>query len=257
MTRGLRFASRADAIAQLRARLERGGWPRAQMLLLVLLTGASGFLASAVLLAVGFAPMGPRYLLACLVAYACFLALLGIWIRWRRDGGDVSDLDPGLDLADFGEGLPSWRGGGGRSGGGGASAQFEAPDAPFASALRTPSAGKGSAGFDFDLDADAAAVPLLLALLVLGLVLSSLFVVWTAPALFAELLLDGVLAAALYRRLRHLERRHWLDTAVRKTIWPFVATALVLALVGFGLQSAVPQADSIGDVLPLPERQAH
>ena len=244
----LRFVSRRDAVAQLRARLERGSFPRLQMMLLVALTGAAGFLASVVLLWSGLSAMGPRYLLACAAAYLCFLALLGVWIRWRRgDHGDFSNLP------DFGSdtGHGGWHGGGGQSGGGGASASF---DAPSPSAAPTPSLSApedAGSGLGDIVDVDAAAIPVVLALLVLALLLSSLFVVWSAPALFAELLLDGVLASGLYRRLKHIETRHWLQTAVRKTAWPFLLTALALGAGGFALQSFAPHADSIGDVLPL------
>lgn len=252
----MRFASRNAAVAQLRARLEAGSFPRVQMMLLVALTGASGFLASFLLLVLGVEAMGQRYLLACCAAYACFLGLLWIWIRWRRD-------EDALELTDF-SGFPdgdgagrSWEGAGGDSGGAGASASYEVsaepmPSGPVMSALdardyRSSSSGEGA---DFGDLGDAAAVPVLLALAVLGLLLSSLFVVWTAPVLFAELLLDGVLAAGLYRRLRHIQTRHWLETAVRKTFWPFALTAAVLATAGFGVQRVVPHADSVGDVLP-------
>lgn len=233
----MRFASRQDAVRQLRERLESGGWPRLQMLLLVALTGGAGFVTSFALLSLGLRHMGLRYLLACCVAYLCFLALLSIWLHWRK--GDASDAADAVgSLPDIGD---DWGGGGGRSGGGGASANFDAP---------APSSSASGSGFDLpDLDVDAEAIPILLALVVAGLVLSSLFVVWTAPALFAELLLDGMLAAGLYRRLRHIETRHWLQTALRKTAWPFVLTTGLLTAAGFGLQAVLPQADSIGDAL--------
>lgn len=266
----IRFTSRADAVAQLRRRLEHGSWPRVQMMLLVLLTGASGFIASFVLMASGVDAMGLRYGLACLVAYACFLVLLGIWIHWRRNPDtSARDAADALDLLDAGSGFRAgggppqaggWSGGSGQSGGGGASASFEAEgptvietpspslELPSVSSW-SPASSSDKGGFDFDFDLDMAAVPLLLAALVAALLLSSLFVVWAAPVLFAELLLDGVLAAGLYHRLRHIETRHWLDTAVRKTAWPFLLTTLVLALGGHVAQVLVPSADSIGDVV--------
>lgn len=239
----IRFASRAEAVRDLRARLESGSWPRLQMMLLVMLTGASGFIASVVMLAVGMQRMGLRYLLACCVAYACFLGLLWIWIHWRK--GDHVDLPHLPDLPGDGAG---WRGGGGSSGGGGASASFDAPNVP--TPFSSPASSSSKSGFDLP-DVDADAVPVLLLLMVAALLLSSLFVVWTAPVLFAELLLDGVLATGLYRRLRHIETRHWLQTALRKTAWPFVLTTAVLAACGYGLQVAIPGADSIGDALRL------
>lgn len=250
----LRFASRKDAVQQLRARLEIGSWPRLQMMMLVALTGAAGFITSFVLLALGLHRMGLRYLLACCVAYLCFLALLWIWLRWRgSDGIDVWN-EP-TDRAETPHADTDWTGHGGSSGGGGASADFDTPASPAPVAADTQCVSAPTSGSDFELpDMDVEAVPLLLALLVIGLVLSSLFVVWTAPALFAELLLDGVLAAGLYRRLRHIETRHWLQTAVRKTAWPFVLTTALLAATGFGIQAAAPQAKSIGDALHMLDR---
>ena len=76
-----------------------------------------------------------------------------------------------------------------------------------------------------------------------------LFVVWSATVLFAELLLDGVLAASLYRRLRGREARHWIDSAVRRTFWPFIATTLLAAASGWALQWKVPGAVTIGEAL--------
>ena len=84
--------------------------------------------------------------------------------------------------------------------------------------------------------AEEFAIPLMLLVLVGVLLFSSLFVVYSAPTLFAELLLDGVLAAGLYRRLSRVERRHWLETALRRTFWPFLLTAGLAAVLGVVMQ---------------------
>jgi hypothetical protein len=70
----------------------------------------------------------------------------------------------------------------------------------------------------------------------------------TAPALFAELLLDGILVGQLYRRLRRFDGRHWLETALRRTALPFLATGILLAIAGFAMQRFAPAARSIGEV---------
>ena len=102
-------------------------------------------------------------------------------------------------------------------------------------------------------DADELAVPLIVVVIAVGvlaaLILSSLWVVYSAPVLFAELLVDGVLAASLYRRLRGLDSRHWLETAIRRTFLPFAIAAIVTASIGWGMTLYAPEADSIGDVL--------
>jgi len=85
--------------------------------------------------------------------------------------------------------------------------------------------------------------------LVLGIALSSLFVIWSAPLLFAEILVDALLAAGLYRRLRVLDQRHWMVAALRHSALPFLLTALVAAGAGWGMQQYAPAAVSLGQVL--------
>lgn len=53
----------------------------------------------------------------------------------------------------------------------------------------------------------------------------------------------------LYHRLRGLESRNWIETAVRRTAGPFLLTALFLALCGAAMQWYAPHAHSLGDVL--------
>jgi hypothetical protein len=84
----------------------------------------------------------------------------------------------------------------------------------------------------------------------LGL-LASVYVVWLAPSLLAELLLDGALSYTLYRHLRRDalgQPRHWVQTALRRTVWPFVAVAVFLAAVGAALQLCAPEAHTLGGV---------
>ena len=73
--------------------------------------------------------------------------------------------------------------------------------------------------------------------------------IYSAPVLFAELLVDGVLSASLYRRLRGLQTRHWLETAVRRTALPFALTAAIVSASGWGMAHYAPEAHSIGDVI--------
>lgn len=98
-------------------------------------------------------------------------------------------------------------------------------------------------------NADEGAIPLALLLLVLGIALSSLFVIWSAPVLFAEILVDALLSAGLYRRLRLLDARHWMSAALKRTVIPFVLTTLVVTGAGWAMQAHTPGARSLGEVI--------
>ncbi|SDY18592.1 hypothetical protein SAMN04487939_101133 [Lysobacter sp. yr284] len=237
-------------IARLRERLERDHWPRLQMSLIVLLTGAVGFLASFALLQAGLHGMALRYPLAACAAYAAFLLLLWTWARSRGRALD------NIDLPDFGGpgGGPSsagWNGGGGHSGGGGAHAGFDAP-APAPSSLPLPRSADADAdngsGFSLLDGADDFGWVLIAIAIALGAVLAAGWVVWIAPGLMAELLLDVALAGGLYRRLRRIESQHWLSTALRRTALPFLLLALLAAAAGFAGARYAPGAQSVGDV---------
>ena len=241
---------RHQLVASIRAHLERDDYPRLQMLLLVGLTGAVGFLVSYTLLQLGFTVMWSRYLLALVVAYGVFLGLLWLWLRSRPDAS--------LDFPSYGEAGSSpcgdsagsdFSGGGGSGGGGGASGNFDsAQGLPIESA--NDSLGESiSAVGEVASGADELVIPLALIAGIGFLLLSSLWVVYSAPVLFAELLVDGVLAASLYRRLRGLESRHWLQTALQHTWWPFVLTGFLLVLSGWAMQAYAPEAHTLGQVL--------
>ncbi|MDH5178035.1 MAG: hypothetical protein OEZ39_19065 [Gammaproteobacteria bacterium] len=251
---GKRF-SRIKEILRVRKRLERESYPRLQMLFLVTLTGAAGFFASFVMLKLGLTEMWFRYALAVGIAWLVFLFLLWLWLRTKEE--DYADFlepaDPDLfgSLGRSSGGSGGYDGGGGSAGGGGASGGYDAvvADGGVAespSMLESGPAAEvlGSAG-----DADELAVPLLVIALLLVILLSGIYVIYTAPVLFAELMVDGVIAAGLYRRIRGLEYRHWLQTALRRTALPFLMTALLAAAIGWGLSAYVPDAHSLGEVL--------
>lgn len=98
-------------------------------------------------------------------------------------------------------------------------------------------------------DADELAIPLAVVALVLGVACASLYVVWAAPVLFAELLVDGALSCTLYQRLRTVARRHWLESALRRSLLPFCITAAVVAGVGAALAAHAPGATTLGEAL--------
>lgn len=247
--------SRSQQISKIKAALLTDGYPRLQMMMLVGLTGGAGFLTSYGLLHLGLHTIWLRYLLAMCGAYLAFLFLLWLWLRWPRMR--FSDLVDTLDATDLlhvaGKSkvpLPA----GGRFGGAGASLAFEAPANPVAAPLLESVADSDGANIvegavDAASGSDELFIPIMVILLVLTILLSSLWLIWSAPVLFSELLVDGALSAGLYRRLSHLPRRHWLETAIRRTVWPFLITTILVVAIGYGMNHLVPEAKSIGEFL--------
>lgn len=243
---------RARAIQAMQDRLERNAFPRLQMFLLVALTGGCGLLASFVMLRLGLEAMALRYPLALGVAYLFFLFLIWLWLR--TNAGDYADAVPdgSFDPGGSSGSVPGLRsGGGGDFGGGGAAGSFDGTGAVVRDAAPARSSGSsGSSGTSLGdaVDGDGFAIPLLVIALAIGLVVASLYVVYIAPVLFAEVLVDGALSYALFRHLRGTDPQHWLASAFRRTVLPFGLTAVFLFAVGAGMAVYAPGAVSVGQV---------
>jgi Ca2+/Na+ antiporter len=238
--------TRQQALAKIQAMIESRSWPRVQMTLLVVITGAIGFLTSFILLHLGMTTLWLRYLLSMVAAYVAFLFLLWVWARTRN-----KDLSDGLDIPDFGKSGRdggskdcNYEGQGGDFGGGGASGSYH-PEVP------TGESPSGGSTIDFvpELELEELAIPVIVLVVVVLLVGSSFLVIVNAPALFAELVLDGILSASLYRRLRGIDQKHWLETAIRKTALPFTTITILLVAFGWTIQWLNPSASSIGEFL--------
>lgn len=248
---------RAKAVARLRRELELLSFPRIQMGLIVALTGAAGLLCSFLLLRAGMHSMVLRYPLALAGAYMVFLLLLWLWLRTKAS--DYADAPPDLVnlVPDLGNVAPtgnplSSHAGGGDFGGGGADGSFDLADAAVSSVADAPGSDVGEATGEAAGaigSADELAIPIVAIVLALGLALASLYVVYLAPGLFAEILFDGALSYTLYRRLRGRDNPHWLSTAFSQTAWPFGITAVFLVLVGAAMAAYAPGAHSIGEVV--------
>jgi len=234
---------------RVKRRLEDDSFPRIQMTIIVAVTGGFGLLASFSLLQAGIENMALRYPLALALAYLFFLFLIWLWLRTKaEDYLDVPDVSGVLPRGGAPDALPSIRsGGGGDFGGGGASGSFDGSGTAIDEAANP----LGSAGEALGsvADADELAIPLVVVALAIGLALASLYVIYIAPLLFAEVLVDGALSYALLRRLRSQDPRHWLSGAFGRTVLPFVATAMFLAGAGAAMTAFAPGARSIGEVV--------
>lgn len=226
---------REQLIQSVKSRLLRHGFPRFQMFILVALTGAAGFLSAYALLRLGLASMALRYPIAVAVAYGVFLLLLRVWLAIQEQGwGTLADAADGLDLADL---VPHGSGGG--------DASYFAEDS-----IPESSDGEGS-WFDFiSLDLDEGGILVLAAILILAVAAlgTAFWIVWMAPALLAEVLVDGLVMVAVYRRLKRSGGApYWLFGAVRRTWVSAVIAAILFSFAGGLLHRAAPDARSIGD----------
>lgn len=213
---------RTRATAALRRYFEERSYPRTILTLLLLLSGAAGFLVSAGLLRIGFYDMAIRYPVAVLAGYGVLLALVRGWVELEKDTFDPDD--PAIKAALAGKQMDSKRG-------------YE-PTHRWWDWL-------DFANLDF-ADGDEGCIPVLLVGAVVVLIAAVLATLIGAPALVAEVFLDAFLVTVLYRRLRIAEKEHWLGTAIRKTWGLALVTAGALALIGWILEQLAPGAHSIG-----------
>lgn len=239
--------TRGSEVARARRQLQHHGWPRLQMALIVLLTGGAGFLASYLLRLAGLDSMLLRYPLAVLLAYGVFLLLMWIWIRWRWD----AVVDGVADVASSGGGGspprsgPAWGGSGGHSGGGGASASWA--EAPAASVMDSDAPAL------LEVADSEAGLPLLVVLGIVAIaasvLLASAWVVWSAPVLMAELLVDAAIVGGLYRRMQGMGAQGWWRLCLSHTIWPLLGLLVFFAALGWLAQELAPGAVNLMQVV--------
>jgi hypothetical protein len=244
--------TRKHRIEIIKRRLVRRSWPRLQVSLILLSTGLAGFLTSFSLLHLGIPWMWLRYPIAIVFAYCVFLLLLRFWLSLHRTQSGIFDI--GLELFQsatdvgftgspgVGEGFEF--SGGGDAGGGGAGGSW----GESISSASTSSHSSIFDGLSFDLDLEEGWLIVIAIIALIGGLFATLYIVYIAPALLAEVLIDGALVAGLYRRVERIEQRHWLRAALRQTVLPALLVAILFTVAGYAMQRAVPRAHSMGEV---------
>lgn len=205
-------------------------WPRLVMSGVLALAGGIGFLSAVLMLHAGIERMWLRYPLAVLVAWIAFLGLVRLWVviegrlfvpdeemeRLCREGDD-----PG-EMPSHGE----------------TTGEFWARWFDILGNWGPP---------DTDADGCLVSIALWVGGGLLLIVVAGIFVVVAgAPMLIAEIFLDAILVAALYKRMAQLDRRWWLTGAMDRTWFPVLWTMITLGLAGFAIQQIAPEAKSIG-----------
>ncbi len=136
---------------------------------------------------------------------------------------------------------------GGRSGGAGASSMFSDGTSHVPAMVVPPVSSESGGGLSWAADLDDDGLKLLplfaVAAIAVGLFAAG-SVVWAAPQLLAEILVDGAIAGGAYRKLR---RGNWAGGVVRRTWKPMLAIFVAFVLLGVAGHYFNPDADSIGD----------
>lgn len=206
------------------------------MSVIVLVTAAVGLVGSHSLRLAGLDSMLLRYPLAIVAAYGVFLLLMWAWIRWRSDL-QIDEVD--VDFVDLATEKPQdWIGSGGGSSGAGSSVSWESPSSSgFLDGLP-------NVELDGEADLPVAAVLTLMAVAMVAVVAAG-WVIWSAPVLMAELLVDAAIAGGLYRRMRQVQAQGWWWVCVRHTIWPMCGVIVFFAVVGGVAQHMAPDATTL------------
>lgn len=116
-----------------------------------------------------------------------------------------------------------------------------------------PSSGGGGSSFSVldkvDLGGDdGGCVFFLLALaLIAAGVAASLYVVYAAPTLLAEIIVDSLLISGLYKSMKNAGRGDWIGAVVRRTWVPVLLTLILFTTAGYFLQRAAPRARTLAE----------
>ncbi|HEY0100365.1 MAG TPA: hypothetical protein VGB76_15575 [Pyrinomonadaceae bacterium] len=261
---GSRANGRQRAIELVRRRIVSGGRPRLLVSFLLALTGASGFLVSTALLHLGVTMMTVRYPLAVLSAYSVFLLLLRLWLAFQRKTHRLDDWVPDLgdaaaqfldvaartpvntaDAATFGGGANFGGGGAGGAWTGGGGASSSSFDSGGSSSIMD---SVPDVGLDLDLDLGEGCFWIVIPIIAIaGVLVVMFYVVYVAPIFLAEILVDALLVAGLYKRLKGIEEpRHWLRSVVRRTLLPVMLATALFTAAGYLMGRIAPAAQSIG-----------
>jgi hypothetical protein len=237
--------------------LERKFFLRIHMTVILLGTFLAGLAATKVLMVLEVNTLALRYGVAVIAAYLVFLALIKVWLYYVRMSRDAIDLSiDGIEFfGDVGGNAYEELGGGGSFGGGGASGSWEEPFVAPAQALRSGATKSGGSKWDFfGIDGEEGCVLVLLVLLVFGLLIASIYLIWTAPAILAEAAFEAAIAGTLAKRARRVEKGNWVAAIWRATVWPFVAILVLSVALGYFVQRSCPEAKKLTDVWMCPGR---
>lgn len=231
---------------QTRADMRARRWLRLHVFIVSVVTLLACAAFSHVLMRLGVAHLGARFVLSLTLAYAVYLGLLYLWGRWllSRDEGSLDVPDAGSGNGSGGA-RPFESGGGGDFGGGGASASFDGNPAADVVSGTVEALGSADEGI-------VVVVPLALAVGAavllgtgLGFVVFGLFGVEVLLGVVVEIAFASVGGALAYKA----RREGWLLYALRRTAWPMAGVLVGALLLGLALRHWLPAAATLPQAL--------
>lgn len=240
---------------------------RLHMFLIVAAGVSVALLMTKFLLLAGVQAMWLRYLAALLLAYFTFFFGVYCWLLLSPYGKYLRrhDWTPDAPL-DFVPGpgpsgpiptpVDAVHGAGGEFGGGGASGDWNVfePSASVDFPDSMPDGIPGEGLVDVAGGADEGGCLLVIAGILLVILLSvlfgaSLYVIYQAPAILAEVVFEVLLGSRLARGARALDSANWPSVLLRKTWKPFaILSAVALAFAVF-VQYAFPHVTTAGELV--------
>ena len=221
-------SSRDRACRYVTSLVQRRGRAPFLMVLFLFLASLTGILASTLQHASGVDSMTVRFPVAVGMAYLAFLLSLSLFAghhRRKRKQVVAGDFDYcHIDVS----GVPC--------------------PVPSSTGKSAAVASGNTTGRTFELggiDGDGIAVIVLILVALGSAVLACLFMVYNAPAILAEVLVDGVLCFGEGRQFSDASSRHWLFGVVRRTFVPLISVAACYAFVGLTLESLAPRATTM------------
>ena len=80
---------------------------------------------------------------------------------------------------------------------------------------------------------------------IVSTLLASLFVIYQAPVMLAEVLIDGVLFFGIARRVKRMSNQHWFSGVMHRTLGPILILAVCYSAIGIALQTISPKATTM------------
>jgi len=240
---------------------------RMHMFAILMATTLSGALFSKILLLIDVADFRIRYPLSVLFAYLVFFLCIKLWIfcisSSRTESSNAFDyFDLPIGRISGGRGNSSIHGGGGQFSGAGASTSFDGQDTAIAegavltvadnTSVNSSSDGidKATGGTTGSLgDNNIIVAAIVLIVLLAAILISAVYVVYSAPAILSEAAFQGVLVASLMKRTRTISDKAWVGSIFKATWKPFAVTLVVAISAGFVLHSYFPNAVKLADIL--------